>query len=458
MTKKILIVDDEEDIRMLVQGVLEDEGYAIETAQNCAQAYQLIDNMRPDLIIQDIWLQGSEDDGIEILQKTKKQYPLIPFIMISGHGTIETAVEAIKLGAYDFIEKPFKSDRLLMMIERALENTALKLQNEALKNRAFNNIQTQANALPSEIKNTLTKAANTNSRIFITGEAGTGKNIAAQYLHECSARSDFPFLTLNCVGTSSEQLEEELFGTPTSEGLLSLAHGGTLVLDEVLSLPLNTQGKLLTALQEMAYRKGDLTEKIPFDVRILSTSSGSAEEQILARTFREDLYYRLNVVNVHLPPLKARKKEIPEIIESFSPYSYTAQAQHVLQTYSWPGNVKQFLNVLEWINIMNDPSQTQEIDVHNLPPEFSGKKNTANDDMRHGQDSSSSMAQIMEGVTHLGLREAREHFEKHYLLEQLDKFDGNISKTAEQIGMERSALHRKLKSLNVFSDDKQNVA
>ncbi|PCJ97268.1 MAG: sigma-54-dependent Fis family transcriptional regulator [Zetaproteobacteria bacterium] len=458
MHEKILIIDDEKDICMLIQGLLEDEGYTTLAAHNSNDAYTIIDNDVPDLIIQDIWLQGSQDDGIKILKTTKETYPTLPFIMISGHGTVETAVSAIKLGAYDFIEKPFQSDRLLLMIHRALENATLKQQNIDLKQRTVQRGQNFTAEIPAQIRQTLDKVAPTNSRILITGEAGSGKNISAQYIHEKSVRGDMPFMVLNCASMDSEKLEMELFGTVQNaqdkgvkSGLLELVNGGTLLLDEVMSLPIETQGKVLNFLQDAAYHKVGSNHKIPVDIRVIATTSTDVDEKISSGAFREDLYYRLNVVPVHMPPLRQRRQDIIELIAHYSSLSFSELAVAKLRAYQWPGNIKQLHNVLEWISIMNE-NLDKPIDIENLPPEFGG--GSAN----NGDQGVDNMSLFVDTMMQMGLREARECFERHYLLSQVNKFDGNISKTAEFVGMERSALHRKLKSLDVFSNDKQSVA
>ncbi|PCJ99706.1 MAG: sigma-54-dependent Fis family transcriptional regulator [Zetaproteobacteria bacterium] len=456
MHETILIIDDEKDICMLIQGLLEDEGYTALTAHNSEDAYAIIENDAPDLIIQDIWLQGSQDDGIRILKTIKKAYPILPFIMISGHGTVETAVSAIKLGAYDFIEKPFQSDRLLLMIHRALENATLKQQNKELKQHTAQRGQSFFAEIPDYTRQLLDKVASTNSRILITGEAGSGKNISAQYIHEKSARAAMPFMVLNCVSMDYEKLEIELFGTVqnnqgkgTRSGLLELVDGGTLLLDEVMSLPVETQGKILNFLQDASYHKIGSNHKIPADIRIIATTSTDVDQKLSSGDFREDLYYRLNVVPVHMPPLRERKQDIVEIIAHYSPFSFSDLALSKLRVYEWPGNIKQLHNVLEWISIMNENTD-KLIDIDQLPPEFSGKSSE--------NQSEEDILTFVDITLQMGLREARECFERHYLLAQVNKFDGNISKTAEFVGMERSALHRKLKSLDVFSNDKQNVA
>ncbi len=449
MHEKILIIDDEDDIRLLIQGLLEDEGYQVFGASNSDQAYMAIEKECPDLIIQDIWLQGSQDDGIEILKSVKAAQPDLPFLMISGHGTIETAVSAIKIGAYDFIEKPFKSDRLLLMIQRALENANLKQQNTQLKQIASKQSNYIAEQLPNNICQMLDKVAKTNSRVLITGETGTGKNISAQYLHENSERSDMPFMVLNCSSTDAQKLEVELFGGVNSSnvGLLELVNGGTLLLDEVACLPADMQGKILHLLQETSYFKVGSNNKIPLDIRVIATSSKDIDRQIAEGLFREDLYYRLNVVPINMQPLRKRKLDIPALVSGYSDNKFSEIAMAKLQSYSWPGNLKQLHNILDWVSIMNE---NNIIEIENLPPELSGKVQDIHSEDEYSFD--------LDEMLQLGLREARECFERQYLLSQVNKFDGNISKTSEFIGMERSALHRKLKSLEVLSDDKKNVA
>ncbi len=455
MNEKILIIDDEQDICLLIKGLLEDEGYEAFIANNSDQAYEIIEKSCPDIVIQDIWLQGSDEDGIDILKSVKKKHPNIAFIMISGHGTIETAVSAIKLGAYDFIEKPFKSDRLLLMVQRAIENSKLKKQNIALKKQANKKLLGASRQIADNIRQTLDKVALSNSRILITGEVGTGKNIAAQYVHEKSKRSDKPFMVLNCAAMDFEKLENELFGSFDRVGLLELVDGGTLLLDEVMNLPIETQGKILILLQDSSYYKIGSNNKIPVDIRVIATTSANVEDKLSNGLFREDLYYRLNVVPIHMPSLRERREDIKYLIEDYLPNKFTENALLRMQNYKWEGNIKQLHNVLEWISIMNDDPNIV-IDVDKLPPEFQNISHMGETD-----EAKSFINDMMQ----MGLREARECFERHYLLSQVNRFGGNISKTAAFIGMERSALHRKLKLLGVSSDDnnnkqdsKQNVA
>ena len=459
MNEKILIIDDEDDIRSMIQGILEDEGYTVNTAATSDRALSMIHEQSFDLVIQDIWLQGSDKDGIEILKAIKSTQPHVPFLMISGHGTIETAVSAIKYGAYDFIEKPFKSDRLLLMISRALENATLRKQNKDLKIKTKQNIETLTKQLPDHIIEVLDKSADTKSRLMITGEAGCGKNIAAHYVHEKSPRSNKPFMVLNCATTHPERLEKELFGVhttstqdPPTQGLLQLVDGGTLLLDEVSALPLDIQGKLLSFLQDNQYYKIGSNKNMVSDIRIIATSSINLEEKIENGDFRKDLFYRLNVVPIHIPALRDRKNEISSLIQNATKAQFTENALIKLKTYSWPGNLKQFNNALEWINIMHADKQGREIDLEDLPQEITGLSG------KNVEASNTNMPMLDDSILTMQLREARECFERYYLLTQVNRFDGNISKTAEFIGMERSALHRKLKSLEVFADEKQNVA
>ncbi len=457
MSDKILIIDDEEDIRILIKDLLDDEGYKTFIAKNSDEAYEIIKSENPSLIIQDIWLQGSEHDGLQILKTVKNDVPYLPFIMISGHGTIETAVSAIKQGAYDFIEKPFNSDRLLLMVHRALERSSLKKENIILKGNRADRIKASINHVPSNVLPALEKASKTNSRVFLTGEAGTGKNLAAQYLHENSPRKDKPFMVLTCSNKSAEDIEKELFGSVEKTGiggsLLHLVDGGTLLIDEVLDLPTQTQGKILMLLQENAYYPIGSNSKQHVDVRVISTSSGHPARAIEDERFRQDLYYRLNVVEIHLPPLRERKQDIEDILTASESFEFTKNALFKLKQYSWPGNMKQINNLLEYLTIMK--SEGCVIDVEDIKPAIHDSTST---DSQGNDTNAASRSHFIDATLELGLRDAREHFERTYLMNQIERFEGNISKTAEFVGMERSALHRKLKSLDVFSDDKQNVA
>ena len=467
MSIDILIVDDEEGIRNLVKGILQDEGYAVRLAANASAAYQQIEKKVPDLMILDIWLQESHHDGMQILESVKKDHRHLPVLMISGHGTIETAVAAIKKGAYDFIEKPFKSDRLLLMIARAVENANLKKENETLRQKAERLGDEMVGTTPiiQGIQQMLEKAAPTNSRIFITGEAGTGKNLAARYIHQQSKRADKPFMAVNCASQSPERLEVEIFGSvdgvlnePAKIGALELAQGGTLLLDEVLDLPVDLQGKILRFLQDESYKKVGDNKANPVNIRVLATTSHNPEKVIAEGKFRQDLYYRLNVVSLQMPPLRKRSHDIPVLIENLAAAiaresglamkPFTPEALEALEAYAWPGNIRQLRNVLEWVSIMAAKAPEQMFGLSHLPPEITGRVPEEDSSVVLG---ASEQANVMK----LTLREAREVFERDYLLAQIKRFGGNVSKTAQFVGMERSALHRKLKSLDVITGDRE---
>lgn len=459
MSEDILIVDDEADIRNLIQGILEDEGYTIRQASNSAQAYEALEKSAPMLIVLDIWLQGSDHDGLEILDSVKNSHPDIPVIMISGHGTIETAVSSIKKGAYDFIEKPFKSDRLILMVQRALETAQLRRENAMLRGRSEERASELVGNSPQmqDLREILERVAQTNSRVLITGEAGAGKDIAARFIHARSTRADKPFMVLNCAVLMPERLEVELFGSETegSVGVLEQADGGTLFLDEVSDMPLETQGKIVRVIQEQRFQKVGGKDKIEVDVRILASSNRNLEKAIEESKFREDLFYRLNVVPVNIPPLREHKKDVEALIEYFSTklsrqsglvkHAFSPAAFKMLQAYAWPGNVRQLRNVVEWVLIMKANSDSEGVDVSDLPPEITGASSAS------GASDIGYNADIME----LSLKDAREIFEREYLKSQVERFDGNVSRTAEFVGMERSALHRKLKSLEILGAPKE---
>jgi len=465
MNADILIIDDEADIRGLIQGILQDEHYATRQAANSDQAYAHIAERIPQLVILDIWLQNSVHDGLEILRTIKEQHPFMPVIMISGHGTIETAVSAIKQGAYDFIEKPFKTDRLLLMIERALEAANLKRENEALRKRAEGPSEFIGESLPVQgLKTILSRVALTNSRILLTGEPGTGKDVAARVIHRLSQRANQPFMTINCAVLRPEHLEIELFGVEQGNvhgetaraGVFEQAHGGTLLLDEVADMPLETQGKIVRVLQEQRFQRVGGQNPVQVDVRIIASTNRDLKELIVAGSFREDLFYRLNVVPITMPPLRERREDIPLLASFFVDMlsqqsglpacSFSAPALAALQSYEWPGNVRQLRNVIEWIMIMGGNAINEPVRSDQLPPDII-RPTEADKAGRNTGD----MAFVS-----LPLREARESFEKDYLEFQIKRFSGNISKTAQFVEMERSALHRKLKQLGISDLPKQN--
>lgn len=460
MTKDILIVDDEADIRELIQGILEDEGYITRRVANSVEFYESVGEKVPDLIILDIWLHNSPEDGIEILRNFKKKHEDKPVVMISGHGTIETAVESIKHGAYDFIEKPFKADRLILMIERALEAASLKRENKTLREKIEGQVELVGEcANMVQVRQILERVAPTNSRVLVTGEPGTGKDIACKLLHKLSLRADGPFQTLNCAILHPDRLELELFGCESNEngegayeGVLEKSNGGTLLLDEVSDMPLETQGKIVRVLQEQEFMRVGGKERIKVDVRIIASTNRDLNLVMNEGGFRQDLYYRLSVVPVNMPPLRERVTDIPCLVNFFTnqylsdsglqPRPFTEAAIAYLQRYDWPGNVRQLRNVIEWIMIMITEPGKEVIDVEDLPPEIISVPKAVNEQVNWEKD-----------LIGLPLREAREKFEKKYLNMQISRFGWNISKAAAFIGMERSALHRKLKSLNISAND-----
>ncbi len=473
MNKNILIVDDELDIRTLLKGVLEDEGYSCHQAKNSDEALTIVNQSMPNLVLLDVWLEDSTLDGIGILETLVKSNPELPIVMMSGHGTIETAVSAIKLGAYDFIEKPFDIDLILMAIGRALEVGNLKKENRELRAKA-NNANSDINGISTQINNlrqTIEKVAPTESRVLITGAQGTGKNVVARMIHKLSPRSNAPFISINCASVHIDGLEAALFGVGNNNiadnqtGVIEQAYGGTLVLDEIAEMPLEVQGKLVRVLQENNFTPINSTKSKDIDIRLIATTSQNLNDKIENGSFREDLYYRLSVVPLEIPALIDRRMDIPVLAEYFlnsqeifdehnitlsAPLVLSEDALAILQAYSWPGNIRQLKNVMEWLLIMyghqvidknNKDNNEIIITAEMLPPE-----------LRQMPKSFKGEDPVIEMMTK-PLREAREVFERRYLLAQIERFDGNISKTAGFIGMERSALHRKLKTLVVDTDD-----
>jgi len=460
MPHDILIVDDEADICMLIAGVLKDEGYATREAADSVQALAAIQSRQPTLVVLDIWLQGSELDGIEILRLLRAQMPSVPVVMISGHGTIETAVEAIKIGAYDFIEKPFKSDRLLLVVERAIEAAQLRRENEELRLRAGGEIDlVGVSPVANQLRQQIERVAPTGSRVLVTGPPGAGKEVVGRLLHSRSRRAKGPFVAVNCATMRPERLEIELFGTEYGGdgagrrvGTFERAHGGTLFLDEVADMPLETQGKIVRVLQEQTFERIGGSSRVEVDVRVMASSNRELSSEIDAGRFREDLYYRLNVVPIRVPPLRERREDIPLMARHFmersseaarlAPREIGADAMAALQAYSWPGNVRQLRNVIDWLLIMAPGEGREPIRPDMLPNEITAIAPTVVKWDKGGE------------IMTLPLRDAREVFEREYLLAQVTRFGGNISRTASFVGMERSALHRKLKSLGVFGNDR----
>jgi two-component system, NtrC family, nitrogen regulation response regulator NtrX len=460
MAHDILIVDDEADIRMLIAGVLRDEGYATREAADSTEALAAIHARQPTLVILDIWLQGSELDGIAILRQLRDEMPPVPVIMISGHGTIETAVEAIKIGAYDFIEKPFKADRLLLLVARAIEAAQLRRENAELKLRAGGELDlVGASTAVNQLRQQIERVAPTGSRVLISGAPGAGKEVVGRLLHARSRRSQGPFVPVNCATMRPDRLEIELFGSeaggsgePRKIGTFERAHGGTMFLDEVADMPLETQGKIVRALQEQTFERVGGSRRVEVDVRVVASSNRDLSAEISAGRFREDLFYRLNVVPIRVPPLRERREDIPLLARHFmargaaaariQPREFGEDALAALQAYTWPGNVRQLRNVVDWLLIMAPGDAGEAVHADMLPNEITAIAPTV---VKWDKGSE---------IMTLPLRDAREVFEREYLLAQVTRFGGNISRTAAFVGMERSALHRKLKSLGVFGNER----
>ncbi len=460
MAHDILIVDDEADIRHQIGGLLHDEGFTTREAANTDQALQEIALRQPSLVILDIWLQGSRLDGIQILDQLQREVPSLPVLMISGHGNIETAVTAIKKGAYDFIEKPFKADRILLLIHRALEASKLKRENLELRQRAGIETELIGKSTPLQtVRQTIERAAPTGSRVLISGPPGSGKEVVARMIHARSKRQDSNLVIVNCATMRADSMEAELFGVEGNAaqgthkaGLLEQAHGGTLVLDEVADMPLETQGKIVRVLQEQNFSRVGGTARIAVDVRIIATSNRDLKMEMETGCFRQDLYYRLNVVPIVMPALSERREDIPALCQYFlqKAAETAGLAQRILgedalaalQAYAWPGNVRQLKNVMDWLLIMAGGTVEELIRADQLPSEITTEASAVLKWERGGE------------IMGLPLRDARELFEREYLLAQVTRFGGNISRTAGFIGMERSALHRKLKMLGVHTSDR----
>ncbi|MCS6891855.1 MAG: sigma-54 dependent transcriptional regulator [Rhodovarius sp.] len=458
MAQDILIVDDEPDIRALVRGILEDEGFSTREAANSDAALAAFRARRPSLVILDIWLQGSKLDGLGILRIMQREEPQVPCVMMSGHGTIETAVQAIQQGAYDFIEKPFQADRLVLVVQRALEAARLKHEVSELRLRAGAETELIGqSAQTAQLRAAIEKVAPTGSRVLISGPPGVGKEVVARMIHARSRRAGGPFVALNCATMNPARIEEELFGIeaqgdqPRRAGLLERAHGGTLLLDEVADMPQETQGKIVRVLQDQGFYRIGGTSRVDVDVRVLATTNRDLQAEIQAGRFREDLFYRLSVVPLRVPPLRDRREDIPVLARYFmarsvetsglAPREISEDAMAAMQAYDWPGNVRQLRNLIDWLLIMAPGDAGSPIRADMLPPEVGGAAPAV-----LKLDRSSE-------IMTLPLRDARELFERQYLEAQLLRFGGNISRTATFVGMERSALHRKLKFLGLHSPD-----
>lgn len=460
MSKDVLIVDDEPAIREVVAAILEDEGYKPRQAASSDEALREVARRVPGMVLLDIWLEGSRLDGVQILERLKAEHHDLPVVMFSGHGTIETAVAAIKKGAYDFIEKPFKSDRLLLAIEHAMESTRLRRENVELKGRIGEDaVLIGASPAMARVRQLIDRVAPTNSRVLVSGPPGCGKEIAARSLHTRSRRAAAPFVVLNAATLGPDRVDIELFGAeagragadqPRVIGGLERADGGTLVLDEVADMPLETQGKILRVLQEQRFTRLGGDQRIEVDVRVIATTNRELRTEMSAGRFREDLYYRLNVVPLVMPPLAERRTDIPELVGHFIQQTARGaglaareigeEAMAVLQTATWPGDVRQLKNTIEWILIMAQGEPGMPVGAAELPPDLTMSATSGMDPNANGE------------LVAMPLREAREHFERSYLQAQLQRFGGNISRTASFVGMERSALHRKLKTLGLNNE------
>ena len=453
MAFDILIVDDEADIRELVAGILQDEGFVTRTARESDDALTQIGTRRPNLVFLDIWLQGSRLDGLQLLDSIKQEHAELPVVMISGHGNIETAVAAIKQGAYDFIEKPFKADRLVLVAQRALENSRLKREVKVLKQLSPSTLVGHSPSI-NLLRQTVEKVAPTNSRILIVGPSGAGKELAARAVHAASTRTEGPFVVINAAAMTPELMEIELFGAEAQNGTqerkigaLEEADGGSLFIDEIADMPRETQNKILRVLVDQTFQRVGGTNKLSVDVRIISSTSRNIEAEITSGKFREDLYHRLSVVPVRVPPLAERREDIPDLVRYFMEQISLAtglprrligeDAMAVLQSHDWPGNVRQLRNNVERLMILAGGDPEAVITASMLPQDVGSMVPS----MPNGNGGEQLMG--------LPLREAREVFEREYLVAQISRFGGNISRTAEFVGMERSALHRKLKALGI---------
>lgn len=467
MSLDVLIIDDESDIRELLSDTVKDEGFSARTAANSTEAFAAINEKVPAALILDIWLQGSDLDGLGILEIVKKRYPLLPVIVISGHGTIETAVTSIKMGAYDYLEKPFTHDKIIIMLRRACESAKLRKENYDLKSKVISKTEMIGTSSSiSKLKSDIEKIAPTSGRILIQGDAGSGKELTARIIHKKSKRSTGPFIIFSPTGMSVDKIQQELFGEPEKQDIhgmhnkrmsvLEAANHGTLYIDEVADLPMVAQNKLIKFLQDQIFEKVGSDKKIKLDVRLISATSKNLQDEVTKGKFREDLYYRINVVPVTVPSLASRKEDIPILAKTFikqlakfsglKEREITEETIAALQAYNWPGNIRQLRNVIEWTLIMNPVQSGDEIVI---------KPNMLPSDIINDTVTISRPDNNLDMMS-MPLREAREVFEKQYLAAQMSRFNNNISKTSAFVGMERSALHRKLKLLNIHASNKGN--
>lgn len=454
MAHDVLIVDDEADIRDLIAGLLDDEGFGTRVASNSDEALAEVKARVPSLVVLDIWLKGSRLDGLDILSELHSAHPDLPIVIISGHGTIETAVAAIKKGAYDFVEKPFQADRLLLVVRRAIEAARLKREHAELMETSgrISTIIGKSSVI-TQLRQTVGKVGPTNSRVMITGPAGAGKEIVARSIHSESDRREGPFVAINAASMAPDRVEQELFGVeggngrPSKTGVFEMAHHGTLYLDEVVDMPKETQGKVLRSLVEQKFMRVGGSDSVQVDVRVISSSSRNLREAIDEGRFREDLYHRLNVVPINVPSLSERRDDIPQLVAHFmesisrgtglSKRRLGDDAIAMLQAHEWPGNVRQLRNIVERLMILSSDDVGEVITADHLPIK--------------GVHAAVGQKAFREDLLTMPLRDAREEFERDYLKAQIERFGGNISRTAGFVGMERSALHRKLKTLGLSS-------
>lgn len=465
MALEILVIDDEADITALISDILKDEGFSSRVAANSTQAFKAISEKTPSAIILDIWLQGSDLDGLGILEIVKKRYPLMPVIVISGHGTIETAVSAIKMGAYDYLEKPFTHDKLMIILKRACEAAKLKRENLDLKSKVIDKTElVGVSMITNKLKSDIEKVAPSSGRVMIHGESGSGKELAARLIHKKSKRANGPFIILSPTCMTVDKIQQELFGEPEKQdangvftkriSILEAANNGTLYIDEVGDLPVMVQIKLLKFLQDQILEKPSINKSIKLDIRFITATSRNLQNEINQGKFRQDLYYRLNVVPIKIPSLSERKEDIPLLVKYFvkqlsklsglKEREFSEETTAALQAYSWPGNIRQLRNIIEWTLIMNPvmSNNNEVIKPDMLPPDILSNSVTI------------SKPDTNIDMMSMPLREAREVFERQYLSAQMNRFNNNISKTSSFVGMERSALHRKLKLLSIHATGK----